>query len=50
MKGDDVVDSLNRITAQRGLPKTIKTDNLTGRLRQLRLGLSALVVDRNFPP
>ena len=27
LKGDDVVDSLNRITAQRGLPKTIKTDN-----------------------
>ena len=27
LKGDDVVDSLNRITARRGLPKTIKTDN-----------------------
>ena len=27
VKGDDVVDSLNRITAQRGLPKTINTDN-----------------------
>ena len=27
LKGDDVVDSLNRIAAQRGLPATIKTDN-----------------------
>jgi putative transposase len=27
LKGEDVVDSLNRICAQRGLPKTIKTDN-----------------------
>lgn len=27
LKGEDVVDSLNRISAQRGLPKTIKTDN-----------------------
>ncbi len=27
LKGEDVVDSLNRICGQRGLPKTIKTDN-----------------------
>jgi putative transposase len=27
LKGEDVVDSLNRICAERGLPKTIKTDN-----------------------
>jgi len=27
LEGEDVVDSLNRITAQRGLPKTIKTVN-----------------------
>lgn len=27
LKGEDVVDSLNRICAQRGLPRTIKTDN-----------------------
>jgi len=27
LKGEDVANSLNRICAQRGLPKTIKTDN-----------------------
>ena len=27
LKGEDVVDSLNRICRERGLPKTIKTDN-----------------------
>src|SRR5258706_870820 len=27
LKGEDVVHSLNRICAQRGLPRTIKTDN-----------------------
>ena len=27
LKGEDVVESLNRICAQRGLPRTIKTDN-----------------------
>ena len=27
LKGEDVVDSLNRICGQRGLPRTIKTDN-----------------------
>ena len=27
LKGEDVVDSLNRICGQRGLPKTTKTDN-----------------------
>ncbi len=27
LKGEDVVNSLNRICAERGLPKTIKTDN-----------------------
>lgn len=27
LKGEDVVESLNRICAQRGLPQTIKTDN-----------------------
>lgn len=39
LKGEDVVDSLNRICAVRGLPKTIKADNarvesFNGRLRQ----------------
>jgi putative transposase len=32
LKGEDVVDTLNRITAERGLPATIKVDN--GRFRQ----------------
>jgi len=27
LKGEDVVDSLNRICGERGLPRTIKTDN-----------------------
>ena len=34
LKGEDVVDSLNRICGERGLPKTIKTDNAASSSRR----------------
>ena len=51
LKGEDVANSLNRICAQRGLPKTIKTDNGSVHLQgHGQVGLRACRRARLQPP